>query len=165
MRLRAALKRWPGLEGLGAARVEEVAQTLGRAGRALDSTQESEALHRVARAIHLSEMERSIVTLELRIVVQQLDSVEQALKQVGHELKQAVEAHPKGLVLLEMPGIGVFGAAVEIGEVLPLARHASEGQVATYAGLTPLARQSGNSGPRHRLARERLPGNARSPEA
>ncbi len=80
MRLRAALRRWPGLEGLGEAPVEEVAQVLRRAGRTPDSHEEAEALHRVVLGIHLPETERSIITLELRIVVQQLDSLEQAQK-------------------------------------------------------------------------------------
>jgi transposase len=154
MRLRAVLKRWPGLEGLGEAPVEELAQTLGRVGRVVNNAQEAQALHRLAHGLSLSGPARSVLTLELNILVQQLDSVEEVLKQVKHELTVAVREHPKGKALQEMPGVGIFGAAVEIGETLPLARYASESQVATYAGVTPLARQSGKSGPRHRLARQ-----------
>ncbi len=50
-------------------------------------------------------------------------------------------------------GIGVITAGVIIGELLPVARLADEGQCATYAGLTPLSRQTGKGENRRRIAR------------
>jgi len=41
----------------------------------------------------------------------------------------------------------------DIGEVLPVARNVSEGQAATYSGLTPLSRLSGKGGRPSKLAR------------
>ena len=62
-------------------------------------------------------------------------------------------SHPVGQRLLTMPGVGPYTAAVEIGEVLPVARNVAEPKAATYAGLTPLSRASGKSQGRSRLAR------------
>ena len=62
------------------------------------------------------------------------------------------EAHAIGRKLREMPGVGPFTAAALVGEILPLARAASEAKVATYAGLTPLSRISCGKGKSH-LAR------------
>ena len=62
------------------------------------------------------------------------------------------QAHALGPKLLEMPGVGAFTAATLVGELLPLARVASEAKVATYAGLTPLSRISCGHG-KSRLAR------------
>ena len=61
--------------------------------------------------------------------------------------------HPVGQRLVTMPGVGAYTAAADVGEVLPLARNTTEPKAATYAGITPLSRNSGKTRGRSRLAR------------
>ena len=113
----------------------------------------AEAVLEMARRITLDAEERRVISMELDMAMQQLRLTETSLAKVDKEIKTAVEAHPKGKNLLEMPGVGQFTAGVLIGEILPLARNVSEGKAATYAGITPLSRRSGKSKGRSKLAR------------
>lgn len=151
VRLRRVLRRWPTLEGLERARRSTVEAAL-KGGPQAERTQEVEALRTCARQIRQSAAERAIVALEMSYLVDQIERLAAILWQLDEKIRSALRHHPLGSKLQEMPGYGPFTAGVEIGEALPLMRHADEGKVATYAGLTPLVRQSGKRGRSH-LAR------------
>ena len=152
--MRAVLDRWPGFEGMEKARVNTVERILRPVTRRGEGcTKMAEAVLKMARRISLGTEERRVISMELGMAMQLLQLTETSLAEVDKEIKSAVEAHPKGCNLLEMPGVGQFTAGVLIGEILPLARNQSEGKAATYAGITPLSRRSGKIEGRSKLAR------------
>ncbi len=142
----AILRRWPGLEGLERARRSTIERILkcGRVGPE-QITKQTRALQAMATQLPQSEL-REILSLELSCGVRHLDTLAQSLKSVDQKIQARVQAHPIGRKLQAMPGVGPWTAAVLVGELLPLAETLPEAKVATYAGLTPLARRSGRSG-------------------
>lgn len=148
----AILRRWPGFEGLQKARISTIERVLGRQGTRRETRRvQAQAIKAIATRLFPS-LEREAITLELTCLVAQLDTLDNSLKEVDRQMQVWTEAHAIGCKLLEMPGVGSFTAAAVVGEILPLARTASEAKVATYAGLTPLSRISCGKGKSH-LAR------------
>jgi transposase len=99
----------------------------------------------MARRISLEAGERMALTLEINALVNQIAACDASLEKLFGEIARRVEAHPVGVKLLEMHGIGAVIAGVLVSELLPVARAATEAQSATYAGVTPLGRKSGKS--------------------
>ena len=91
----------------------------------------------------MSEAERTILAEELGELLVRLERLETSMRSVDQQIEERITQHPEGGKLLEMPGIGPFVAAVLVAELLPLARHGTEAQAATYSGVTPLCRSSG----------------------
>jgi len=150
----AVLERWPGFDGLEAAQVSSIENLLRRASRYGDRCHElAEALKSMARRIRVDAEERSVVKLELRVHMDEARAAASALVEVDRQIEERVMSHQVGERLLTMPGVGAYTAAVDIGEVLPLARNVTEPKAATYAGVTPLSRISGKTRGRSRLAR------------
>jgi transposase len=150
----AVLNRWPGLAGLATARlgtIEGVLRTASRAGSRCGAM--GEPLKRLADRVRLEGDERQVISLELCLLVEELTALAASIAKVHGEIATRVAAHPIGVKLLAMPGVGFLTAAVDIGEILPMARNVSEGKTATYAGLTPLSRSSGKTSGRARVAR------------
>ncbi len=152
--MRAVLRRWPGFDGLDKARVSTIERVLrGSTRHGSGCGAMAKALKEMAGRIVLCCEEREVVKIELSILVEQAAAAETSLGEVDRRIKAEVERHPVGRKLLEMPGEGYFSAAVDIGEILPLARNVSEGKAATYAGTTPLSRRSAQGGRPSKLAR------------
>ncbi len=152
--LRVILKRWPGFEGLDRAQVRTIERELRPVTRRREAWIEmAKALKEMACRITMEDTERQVISMELSMAIQQLDLIKTSLAEIDRKIKAAVEAHSVGEKLLAIPGIGHFTAGVLIGEILPLARNVSEGKAATYSGVTPLSRRSGNTNKRSRLAR------------
>lgn len=141
-RVRAVLKRWPALKGLDRAHRKTVERELVWSR---NREEEAEFLRQAASEVVLSESEREVVELELGYLIQQLDIIEASIRELDKRIEELVSQHPEGSKLLEVPGIGPFIAGVIVGELLPVVRHATEPQAATYSGLTPLCRKSGKS--------------------
>ena len=152
--MRAVLQRWPAFDGLHRARASNIERVLRGVGSRGSVDVQARALKEVARTIHLAEGEREIVSLELQVLLHEVQWLNESLADIDHRIRRQVLQHPTARKLLDMPGIGPFVAAVLIGELLPLARNLTEAEAATYAGLTPLSRQSGKGGKRPRLARK-----------
>lgn len=149
----AILQRWPGLVGLERAQRKSIEKLLRKVTRDGDACiKKAKHLREAAKTIALEGLAREALTMELTILVAQLDANYHQLEQVRKREKQLVDAHPVGQRLLTMPSVGYRTAAVLLAEALPQARVRSEAQLATYSGLTPLSRQSGNSS-RSRLCR------------
>ena len=149
----AILQRWPGLVGLERAHRKSIEKLLRKVTRDGDACVKlAKHLREAAKTIALEGLSREVLTMEMTILVAQLEANHQQLQQVRKREKELVDAHPVGQRLLTMPSVGYRTAAVLLAEALPEARVRSEAQLATYSGLTPLSRQSGNSS-RSRLCR------------
>jgi transposase len=147
------LKRWPGFSGLERAHQRSIEKILLHCKYCQEASKVANSLRQLAKQISMDPAEREVVAMETRILIQQLELINTSIADAAREIKQRVEAHPVGLKLLEMPGIGFITAGVLIGELLPIARHTSEGKAATYSGVTPLSRKTGKSKDRPLLAR------------
>jgi transposase len=146
----AILQRWPGLQGLERARLSTIEKLLRKVTRAGDACiTMAECLREAAKTIALEGLQREVITMEISILVAQLEAIHQQLEQVRKREKELVDANPVGRRLLTMPSVGYRTAAVLLAEALPEARVRSEAQLATYSGLTPLSRQSGDSSRSH----------------
>jgi transposase len=140
----AIMRRWPGFEGLQKARQSTIERVLGQHGTDLEQRPvQAQAIKVIALRL---PSESEVAALEITCLVAQLDALDNSLKQVDQQMKAWAEAHAIGPKLQEMAGVGPFTAATLVGEVLPLAREASEAKVATYTGLTPLSRFSREKG-------------------
>ena len=152
--MRAVLKRWPAFEGLEKARASTIEKVLRSSTRYGDRcTAMSLRIKEMARRLAMAPMEREIVKMDISIVIAELEVLDDSVARLEKEIKHRVTEHPVGRKLLEIPGEGAVTAGSDIGEVLPVARNASEGMTATYTGLTPLSRRSGKGGKRSKLAR------------
>lgn len=142
----AILERWPGLAGLGKARVSTILKVLAAASSVNRQklAAQAEVLHRLGRSIR-QDAETEIIGLETTCLVTTIRTTSQQLGMIDAKLTEQVELDPIAKKLTAMPGLGTFTAAVLCGELRPLARTSRESQVATYAGLTPLNRASGKS--------------------
>ena len=147
-RVRRVLARWPALIGLERARLSTIERQLV-GGRLAKRGAEARFLQQASREVMMRAAERQVVAQELTSLLGQLKLLEVSMTAVDGQLEVLVLAHREGSKLREMPGIGPFVAAVLVGELLPLARHASEAQAATYSGVTPLCRSSGKQSRSH----------------
>lgn len=152
--MRAVLKRWPTFEGLEKARastIEKMLKSSTRYGARCGAM--SVLLKEMAGRVAMAPMEREIVKMDISMAIAELDVLDDSIAKLEKEIKHRVMEHPVGKKLLDMPGEGPVTAGTDIGEVLPVARNASEGKAATYAGLTPLSRLSGKGSKPSKLAR------------
>lgn len=139
------LERWPGFEGMERTQLRSIERVLHKCRYGDRSEEIAKLLRDMARRISITGPERSAITLELGFLAQQITMCNTALKKLLADISARVECHPIGSKLLEMNGIGPVTAGVLLGELLPVARTATESQCATYAGVTPLSRKSGKS--------------------
>lgn len=140
----AVLERWPGFEGLERAHSKSIEAILkSHRTRPAKRPEQVEALKSLAR--RLPDL-REEWTLGLSLFVDQFQLLDAQLKKVDALMLQKTQEHPIGKKLMQMPGVGLVTSAVAVGELLPLVRTSKESEVATYAGLTPLARRSSKGG-------------------
>jgi transposase len=146
------LERWPGFEGLERAQLRSIEKILHQCRYGSKATHVAKLIRNMARGIDLGAQERSAFTLELSILVRQIQVCNESADHLYAEIARRVERHPVGQKLLEMHGIGPVIAGVLVSELLPVARTSTEPKCATYSGVTPLARKSGKSLNKNRLA-------------
>jgi transposase len=147
------LERWPGFEGLERAQLPSIEKILRQCRYKLeDRASMAKLIRQAVREISISTEERLSLTMELDLLVRQVRLCDESIAQVYAEIAGRVERHPLGQKLLEMDGIGPVIAGVLVSELFPVARVAPEPRSATYSGVTPLARKSGKSFDKDRLA-------------
>lgn len=151
-RMLDVLAVFPALVGLEEAETSDLESLLCTVG-VRQRQREARALEHLAAELQVSPEEQEILELEIRMLVAEIRRLGRGCKELEQRIRSYIQDHPLGPKLLQMPGIGPITAGVLIGELLPLARHVSEGKVATYAGVTPLSRRSGQSSGRSRIAR------------
>jgi len=147
------LQRWPAFEGMEKARLGTIEKILHKCRYGSKAPGIAKSLRDMARRIGIVGAERAAIAMEINHLINQIATCDRLLHDLKAQIGEKVEAHEIGLKLLEVPGVGVITAGVVIGELLPIARHANEGQCATYAGLTPLSRQTGKGKNKRRIAR------------
>lgn len=112
--------------------LKPVADVFGKKGRAW------------LQGLALSEAARVVVEVWLKVV----DQMDAAIRQQETALKKMAEADARARWLQTVPGIGAYSAMVILGEVGEIERFATKRALASYAGLTPVVRES--SGKRRR---------------
>ena len=152
LRMLNILLEFPGLVGVETTSLKKLEKLLSSVSPA-QRKEEAQQLQDLVKKLEIPEELRAMFSLELDILARQIYDLRQHKARVKKLLEKAVVDHPVGKRLLRVPGVGPHVAAVLLAEVLPLARHATEPQVATYSGLTPLCRRSGRSQGRDRLSR------------
>ena len=78
-------------------------------------------------------------------VATELDRTQQRRERLGAEIGELFEAHPFGLILGSLPGVGPRTGARMLAEIGDISRFANGSRLASYAGLAPVTRQSGSS--------------------
>ena len=78
-------------------------------------------------------------------VATELDRTQQRRERLGAEIGEFFEAHPFGLILGSLPGVGPRTGARMLAEIGDISRFANGSRLASYAGLAPVTRQSGSS--------------------
>ncbi len=142
-RLFAVLRRWPGFMGLEKARQKTVEDVIKRGPGKANRSSQAAALKAMAAGLPEN---REPWSFELSLWLAQHDMLDQQVGETNRRIVERNQAHPIARKLTDIPGIAHLVAAVLVGELAPLTRTSSEAQVATYAGLTPTARRSGQSG-------------------
>lgn len=149
----ALLERWPGFEGMERAHQGSIVRILRQYRCRGDVVKVANSLRKMVGGITLAEVERRALTASIRHEVARIVECGRELSEVEAALEEAVKKDPDGVRLLEMPGVGIKTAAVLLGWFRPVARCRTEAQAATYAGVTPVSRQSGKSAGRGHLSR------------
>ena len=105
--------------------------------------------------IDLAEVEK----LLLRQNLQLLKSTEDALAEIESLLARLAQEDERVPILMQIPGINVFGGLAILAEIGEISRFASPKKLSSYAGLVPSVHRSGqknSSGPITKAGRSRL---------
>ena len=78
-------------------------------------------------------------------VATELERTQQRREWLGAEIGELFQAHPFGLILGSLPGVGTRTGARMLAEIGDISRFANGSRLASYAGLAPVTRQSGSS--------------------
>lgn len=78
-------------------------------------------------------------------LARELERLDARRSRVLAQIDEVFQSHPLGPVLMTLPGVGPRTGAKILAEIGDGARFASGAQLASYAGLAPVTRQSGTS--------------------
>ena len=106
--------------------LKPVADVFGKKGRAW------------LAGLGLSEAGRVVVEVWLKVV----DLIDAAIREQETALKKMAEADVRARWLQTVPGIGAYSAMVILAEVGDIERFPNKRALASYAGLTPVVRES-----------------------
>ncbi len=70
-------------------------------------------------------------------------NIAERIKPLEQELTHRMKAHPVGILLMTMPGVGIVTASAIVAEVGDFTRFRTAQKLASYAGLVPSERSSG----------------------
>ena len=94
---------------------------------------------------HLSLEQRAVARSHLRVIA----GLRPLIRAVDRHIAQVAPAIPEARLLMTIPGIGPQRALVVCAEALPVSRFRTPGHLASYAGLVPRTKQSGERPVRH----------------
>lgn len=94
---------------------------------------------------HLSGEQRAVVRSHRRVLRELTPLIRAADRHIG----QVAATIPEAERLMTIPGIGAHRALLLCGEILPIARFRTPNHLASYAGLAPCSKQSGQGPVRH----------------
>ena len=92
-----------------------------------------------------SREERALVRSHRRLI----GELGRLIRALDRHIAEVARAIPEAQLLTTVPGIGAHRALVLCAEVLPIRRFRTAGHLASYAGLAPTSRQSGERGVRY----------------
>ncbi len=88
----------------------------------------------------LSEIHQQMVQDYLTII----DALNELIKAADKTLKSWSKTDPRAAILMSMPGIGVYSAAIIIAEIAEIQRFKRAKDLCSFAGLVPSTRSSDN---------------------
>ena len=94
---------------------------------------------------HLSAEQRAVARSHLRVIA----GLRPLIGAVDRRIAGVAVAIPEARLLMTIPGIGPQRALVVCAEALPVGRFRTPGHLASYAGLVPRSKQSGERPVRH----------------
>ena len=94
---------------------------------------------------HLSGEQRAVVRSHRRL----LRDLTPLIRAADRHIAEVAATIPQAQVLMTTPGIGAHRALLICAEVLPITRFRTANQLASYAGLAPCSKQSGQGPVRH----------------
>ena len=94
---------------------------------------------------HLGREQRALVRSHFRVMA----GLRPLIRALDRHIAQVAATIPEALQLGTIPGIGPHRALMICAEALPIARFATPGHLASYAGLVPRSKQSGVGPVRH----------------
>jgi transposase len=93
----------------------------------------------------LSGEHRALVRSHCKVIV----GLRPIILEVDRRIKEVVATIPEAVLLRTITGIGAYRALVLCAEALPIRRFPTPGHLASYAGLVPVTKQSGERPVRH----------------
>ena len=94
---------------------------------------------------HLGLEQRALVRSHLRVIA----GLRPLIRAIDGHIAQVAATIPQAQLLATIPGVGPHRALVLCAEALPIARFRTPGHLASYAGLVPKSKQSGERPVRH----------------
>ena len=94
---------------------------------------------------HLSVEQRALVRSHRKLI----GTLCQLIRATDRRIARVAAQVPAAQLLMTVPGIGPHRALLIAAEALPIARFPTAGHFASYAGLVPCSKQSGERGVRH----------------
>jgi len=94
---------------------------------------------------HLSLEQYALVRSHLRVIA----GLRPLIRALDRHIAQVAATIPQAQLLATIPGIGPHRALVICAEALPITRFRTPGHLASYAGLVPKSKQSGERPVRH----------------
>jgi transposase len=94
---------------------------------------------------HLGLEQRALVRSHFRVIA----GLRPLIRALDRHIAQVAATIPQSQLLSTIPGIGPHRALVICAEALPIARFRTPGRLASYAGLVPKSKQSGERAVRH----------------
>jgi len=80
----------------------------------------------------------------LEVNLEQVTSLNHSIDRLTETIASSAITNPEAKLLMEFTGIDYYSAMLLINEIGPIARFSSPKKLASYAGLAPSTRQSGN---------------------
>lgn len=94
---------------------------------------------------HLGLEQRALVRSHLRVIA----GLRPLIRALDRHIAQVAATIPEAQLLATIPGIGPQRALMICAEALPIARFRTPGHLASYAGVVPTSKQSGERPVRH----------------
>lgn len=98
----------------------------------------------------LSDTHHMLITDYLLMI----DTLGERIKQIDKRLREWSKTEPRAALLMSMPGIGIYSAAIILAEIGNVARFRGAKQLCSFAGLAPSTRSSDMKVHHGRITRE-----------
>jgi transposase len=142
--VRDLLAKYPTLSALRAAGRARIARVVKARSPRL-ATKVTDAVSKALQAQSLTVPAEATLGRVIAELAGELDRVHARREKLAAEIEEVFLAHPFGQLLQTLPGIGPRTGARILAEIGDGSRFATGDNLASYAGLAPVTRQSGKS--------------------